>query len=111
MPLSNFPQEVIPFEIQSYKKPKSVKDLRKTHVPFSGAPHKHPFAPGKVILVVDPYSSNTMYYEFNADDISYVEELPSLVNMDEEVVIMARVWVKKISVGVRSIPFIVGDTL
>lgn len=111
MPLSNFPQEVIQFEIQAYKKPKSITNLRKTHVPFSGAPHKHPFASEKVILVVDPYSSNTIYYEFNADDISFVEELPSIANMDGEVVTMARIWVEKRSVGVRSTPFVVEDTM
>lgn len=108
---TTFPHEAIKFEIASYKKPTDVKNLRKTHVPFSGAPHKHPFIPEKVLLVADPYSSNTIYYEFNAEDISFVEELPNIVNIEGEVVTMARIWVKKMSIGVRSTPFIVEDTL
>ena len=78
-------------------------------MPFSGAPLKHPYDSQKVILVIDPYSTNTFYYEFLADDISYVEELPSLVNEDGKTITMVRLWVKKMSVGLRCTPFIVQD--
>jgi len=111
MPLASFPQATIQFEIQAYQRPKDEKRLRDTHVAFSGAPQKHPFSAKKIILVMDPYSTNTFYYEFETKDISYVEELANLVNMDGEVIPMARIWVKKKSLAVRSTPFIVENTM
>lgn len=110
--MSRFPVETGKtnrFEIQAYKKPRDPKAIRDTHVAFSGAPRKHPYDSQKIILVPDPYSTSTFYYEFMTDDISYVEELPSLVDMDGQTVTMARVWVKKMSVGMRCTPFFVED--
>ncbi len=110
MTIERYPQESAKFQIQAYKKPKDIHLLRKTHVSFSGSPQKHPYDSEKVILIADPFSSNTLYYEFNKDDISYVEELPNIVNLDGETITMVRVWVKKMSVGIRCSPFIVEDT-
>jgi len=110
MPITGFLQKAERLEIQAYKRPDDSVELRKTHVPFSGAPLKHPYDSQKVILVIDPYSTNTFYLEFNAGDISYVEDLPNLVNLDGETITMARIWVKKMSVGVRCTPFIVEET-
>ncbi len=110
MPLTHFLQEAKKFEIQSYELPRKSKDLKETHVPFSGSPRKHPYDHDKVILLTDPFSTNTSYFEFKIKDISYVEELPNIVNIDEETVTMVRVWIKKSSVGVRCLPFIVDDT-
>jgi inorganic pyrophosphatase len=98
------------FQIQAYKKPKDIQLLKKTHVSFSGSPNKHPYNSDKVILVIDPFSANNFFYEFNKEDISYVEELPNLVNLDGDTITMVRVWVKKMSVGIRCSPFIVEDT-
>ncbi|OGQ87767.1 MAG: inorganic pyrophosphatase Ppa [Deltaproteobacteria bacterium RIFOXYD12_FULL_56_24] len=110
MPLSNFPQAVISFEIQVYQRPSDENHLRDTHIAFSGSPQKHPANPQKVILVVDPYSDNTFYYEFDSEDISYVEEQANIVTMDGEVIPMARIWVKKKSIAIRSTPFVVENT-
>lgn len=107
--MSNVLQKAEKFEIQAYKRPRDVKSLKNTHVSFSGSPQKHPYDAKKVILVADPYSQNTFYYEFKAADISYVEELPNIVNAEGETVTMARIWVKKKSVGVRFTPFLVED--
>ena len=107
MALKHFPQEIKKFEIQTYERPKNLKNLTKTHVPFSGSPRKHPHDPGKVIVVVDPYSSNTFYYEFKAKDITFVEELPSIVDREGEVITIVRIWVKKMAVGIRCAPFVV----
>jgi hypothetical protein len=106
----NFPQQMKKFEIEACKKPEDLKELRKSHVPFSGAPHKHPYDPKKIILVPDPYSSIPFYYEFRSRDISFAEELPSIVNLDGETVKMARIWIKKMSVGLLCSPFLVEDT-
>ena len=110
MTFESYPQEAVPFQIQAYKKPKNIHMLKNTHVPFSGSPKKHPYDSDRVILVADPFSTNTLFYEFNKDDISYLEELPNLVNLEGETITMVRVWVKKMSVGIRSSPFIVEDT-
>jgi hypothetical protein len=108
--ITDFPQDIKRFEIETYQRPKSLKELRKTHVPFSGSPLKHPYDSKKVVLVVDPFSSNTSYYEFKSKDISYVEELPNIVNLDGETIKMVRIWVKKMSVGILCSPFLVEET-
>ena len=110
MPMTNFPQATVKFEIQTYIKPKNLSALKKTHVAFTGSPQRHPYDSDKVILVVDPYSSNTFYYEFKMDDVAFVEELPNLVNIDGEAISTARIWVKKMSIGVRCSPFVVEET-
>ena len=110
MSFESYPQEALKFQIQAYKKPKDLHVLRKTHVSFSGSPQKHPYDPSKVILIADPFSTSNLYYEFNKDDISYVEELPNLVSLDGSTIAVVRVWVKKMSVAIRCSPFIVEDT-
>jgi inorganic pyrophosphatase len=111
MTFESYPQEALKFQIQAYKKPKDLHVLRKTHVSFSGSPQKHPYDTNKVIIIADPFSTHNLYYEFNKDDISYVEELPSLVNIDGSAIAVVRVWVKKLSVAIRCSPFIVEDTV
>ena len=111
MTFESYPQEALKFQVQAYKKPKDLHVLRKTHVSFSGSPQKHPYDSNKVILIADPFSTNNLYYEFNKDDISYVEELPNLVNPDGSAIAVVRVWVKKLSVAIRCSPFIVEDTV
>jgi inorganic pyrophosphatase len=104
------PKDSEKFEIQAYKRPQNINDLIKTHVPFSGAPQRHPYEPDKVILIPDPFSTHTFYYEFEAGAISYVEELPSLVDIEGKAIAMARIWVEKRSIGMRCSPFVVEDT-
>ena len=105
----SIPKKSDKFEIQAYKRPQNIRDLIKSHVPFSGAPQRHPYESEKVILVPDPFSTHTFYYEFEAEDISFVEELPSLVDIEGKTIAMARIWLKKKSVGVRCSPFVVED--
>ncbi len=98
------------FEIQAFrKKPGDMKELKKTHVPFTGSPRKHPYDRSRVIVVADPYSTNPIYYEFVKDDISFVEELPNIVDAEGEAILMTRVWVKKGSIAVSSSAFLVDD--
>ncbi len=95
------------FEIQAYKKSSQMD--KKNHVPFSGSPRKHPWDPEKIILIVDPFTPNTFYYEFKIKDIGFAEELASMTNIEGESVGMARIWVKKKSVAIQSTPFVVED--
>jgi inorganic pyrophosphatase len=109
MQKTNYPQEAS-FQIQAYRKPKDIRILRLENVSFAGSPRKHPYDPEKIILVADPYSINTFYYEFAKNDIAFVEELPSVVDMDGNTLTMIRMWVRKGSIAVRFTPFIAGDT-
>lgn len=110
MPIRALLEKTEKFEIERYQKPKDSKKLAATHIPFSGSPFKHPHDPEKMVLVVDPYFTSTFYYEFKLTDIAFVEELQNLVNVNGDVFVMARIWVKKMSVAIRCIPFIAGDT-
>jgi len=110
MTITKQPQETVKFEIQTYRQPKDRQALQTTHVAFSGSPQRHPYDREKIILVADPYSTHNFFYEFYKGDIAYVEELPSIVNVDGETVTMVRAWIKKMSIGMRCAPFIVGDT-
>ena len=98
------------FEIQTYKRPKDTATLLRTHIAFSGSPRKKSNDPQKIILLADPFSTNTFYYEFNTKDISYAEELPNLTSPSGGTITMVRIWVKKRSIGIRSFPFMVTDT-
>ena len=104
-----FLQPAEKFEIQSYKRPRNIKEMLKSHVPFTGSPRRHPYDDQKILLVPDPYSTHPHYYEFNSGDITHAEELASLVDARAEAVPMVRLWVKKGSVGLQCLPFVVDD--
>ena len=106
---STFLQMAEKFEIQSYKQPRDVQELLKSHVPFTGSPRRHPYDDHKVILVPDPYSTQTFYYVFDTGDITHAEELASLVDAKANAVPMVRLWVKKNSVALQCSPFVVND--
>ena len=99
------------FEIQAFNKVADRHKLRETHVPYTGAPQRHPYDDGRILLVADPYSPNTFYYEFNKEDITLAEDLPSIVNLENETLTMVRLWVKKGTLAVRCTPFRVANTL
>lgn len=93
------------FEIQAYKKPGNID--KKEYIPFSGSPRKHPHEISRVILIADPFTDNTFYYEFRVKDIAFAEELPNITNLAGESVSMVRIWVTRQSIAIRCTPFIV----
>lgn len=97
------------FELQAYRRPRDSQRLRQDYVAFSGSPRQHPFDSRRIVLIADPFSTQTCCYEFDLNDVAFAEELPSLVNLDGETLSMARIWVKKGSLAVQSTPFIVAD--
>jgi hypothetical protein len=110
MQKTDYPQEAVPFQIQAYRKPKDLSALRHENVSFTGSPRKHPYDPDKIILVADPYSTNTFYYEFEKSAVALVEELSNVVDTEGNTFTMIRLWVRKGSVAVRCTPFITADT-
>ena len=106
MTIKKFLEMAKKFEIETYRK---YPDLIFNYVPFTGSPQKHPYDQDKIILITDPFSTHTSYYEFTIADIEGVEELPSLVTIEGKSVVMVRVWVRKGSIAVRAIPFVVDD--
>jgi len=110
MSITHFLQKAEQFALTTYQRPTDLKNLRKTHVAFSGSPRKHPSDATRIVLVADPFSRNTHYYEFNSEDIAFAEELPNLVTLDQEVITLVRIWVKKQCIGLRCTPFRVDDT-
>ena len=111
MTLTKYLQKAGKFEIQPYRRKVDQHRLAESHIAYSGSPFKHPDNPDKVILLADPFSQNTFYYEFNKEDITLAEDLPSIVNLDDETLTMVRLWVKKGVLAVRCTPFRVANTL
>ncbi len=97
------------FDVQAYRPPADPGRLRATHVPFCGSLFKHPHDEELALLVTDPGGGNTSWLEFRVRDIAYVERLPGMADPDGEVFFALRVWVRKMSVGVRHTPFVVDD--
>ena len=94
-------------ELQKY-----IKNLdrdRNDCCSFYGSPKKHPHEKNRIILVADPFSEHTFYYEFNIKDIMSIEEQANISNMAGESVSMVRLWVKKNSTGLQCTPFVIGS--
>jgi hypothetical protein len=101
--LPNYPLH----EIIQYTGKNKTKDC----IAFTGTPKKHPYDEHRIVLVVDPFSSHTNFFEFNISDIAAVEEIPSLATEEGTNVKMVKVWVKKGSIGMKYELFTVDDTL
>ena len=106
MSIKKFLEKTKKFEIETYKK---FPELLLDHVPFTGSPQKHPYEKEKIILIADPFSTDTFYYEFKIEDIEGAEELPSIVTLEGDTVSMFRLWVRKGRLGLKVIPFIIED--
>ena len=90
------------YDIERYD---SHIDLEKEAVSFVGAPRKHPYDDEKLLLVLDPFSSNTMFYEFQVNDICYVEDVASIGTESGQNLPMVKIWIKKGSLGLQYQPF------
>ncbi len=98
-------QKAEKFEIEKFKTPKDVRSLSRTHVPYTGSPQKHPVDSDRIILLPDPYNEKSPYLEISKNDITHVEKLANIVNLEGETVGMARLWVKKGSIAIQCTPF------
>lgn len=89
----------------------SEENYQQECLAFEGAPKKHPYDQDKLLLITAPFSSQTTFYEFQLKDIRHAENLPSIVTDSGSNLFMARIWIKKGSMGVKYEPFTVEDTL
>ncbi len=105
MSIANFLKLKEKLEIKAFAGPAGPD--KKNHIPYSGSPRKHPYENSRVILIADPFSDVTFFYEFNIEDIVFVEELSSIATLTGESAPMVRVWVKKKSIALRCTPFVV----
>lgn len=93
------------------EKVKQKIDLDKDFIAFTGTPQKHPHDNTKIIIVMNPFSTHTIFYEFSLKDIKHVEELPSVVDMKGHSIKIVKIWVRKGSYGLKYEPFVVADTM
>jgi hypothetical protein len=96
--------------LQKYNAKIDRQELFTRFVSFSGVPRKHPNDSSRILLISDPFSLHTSYYEFIAEDIVYAEEINTVVTPDGKTATMVRIWVRRGSIGVHCTPFQVEDT-
>ena len=85
------------------------KKLEGIAVAFAGSPRGRGDT-DKVLLLADPLSHQSFFYEFRAVDVVYVEEAPNLSLPDGSTISMVRIWVKKGSIALKIEPFSIQDT-
>ncbi|MBU1168623.1 MAG: inorganic pyrophosphatase Ppa [Proteobacteria bacterium] len=107
MPFDYFLKYHEKYDIRIFDDKQDINLLKNTHICFIGSPRKHPEREDKIILVADQFGNHPTYFEFRLKDISYVERLSNEVTLEGDTTITARIWVKKGSVGIRCIPFVV----
>jgi hypothetical protein len=86
-------------------------DLERDCIAFVGAPRKHPYDEEKILLVIDPFSSHTAFYEFLIRDIRHVDKEPNIATDGGENLAMMKLWVGKGTRGVKILPFEVADPI
>lgn len=84
---------------------------KESSVAFVGTLRKHPYDQEKCLLISDPAELEPAIYEFRVADIVAAEELASPVDLAGTSRSLARLWVRRGSVGVRYEPFEVDDPI
>ena len=96
------------YDIIKYDK---TDDFVEKAVSFKGSPRKHPYDNEKLMLIANPFSSDTFFYEFLVKDIIHYDELPSMVTDAGEALPIVRIWVLKGTIGMKYTPFEVDDPI
>ncbi|MEJ2689990.1 MAG: inorganic pyrophosphatase Ppa [Deltaproteobacteria bacterium] len=110
MPISSLLATAPKKELQKFNDKMNRDELSANYISFTGAPRKHPYDPSRLLLVLDPFSQHTSFYDFETGDIAYAEEINTIVTPEGESVTMVRIWVKKGCIGIHCSPFQVADT-
>ncbi len=96
------------YNITKYK---SKMDYANCAVSFTGSARKHPYDQEKLLLISDPFSSHTIFYEFRIQDIVHYEDLPGIATDTGENLLMVKLWINKGSLGLKYEPFEVDDPI
>jgi hypothetical protein len=80
-------------------------------VAFTGTLRKHPYEKEKCILICEEPSAEPAVLEFRKADVLAVEEMPSIVDESGASRSVARLWVRRGSLGLRYEPFEVDEPL
>lgn len=78
-------------------------------VAFRGAPRRHPYDPGKLLLIPSPTESPSSFYEFKSSDIIHAEVLRSITTENGQTLQLYELWIRKGSLGMLMRPFSVDD--
>jgi hypothetical protein len=74
-------------------------------VAFVGTLRKHPYEKEKCVLICEVEGDEPAALEFRKADVLAVEEMPSLVDEEGASRTVARLWVRRGSMGLRYEPF------
>jgi hypothetical protein len=91
------------FDIDIYKD----INLKKSHAPYEGTPKKHPTDKNILILLTNPFSKRSQFYEFSLESIGNIEDLGTITSEEGESAYMVRVWIKRGLTALKTEPFIV----
>jgi len=104
--------------IKAYLEAEALSEIERWHgnprgsgVAFVGTLRKHPYDEDKCLLISNPGESEPAIYEFKVADIVAAEELASPVDPDGTSRNLARLWVRRGSLGVRFEPFEVDEPI
>lgn len=95
------------YQIEPYRG--SIEKLRKIAVMFTGSPRTSN-TKERILLLNDPSSQHSFFYEFRTSDILYAEEASNLSMPDGSTASRVRLWVKKGATALKIEPFHVQDT-
>lgn len=99
--------------VQKLLENKRTNMIQKAEIPkdkfnvFEGTPKKHPVDKNVLVLLINPFDRERMYYEFMMDSIADIEELETVSSESGENACRVRVWVYKGSIAFKTEPFIV----
>jgi len=96
------------YNIMKYK---SKVDYDNCAISFTGSARKHPYDQEKLLLISDPFSSHTVFYEFRIQDIVHYDDLPGIATDSGENLLMVKLWINKGSLGLKYEPFEVDDPI
>ncbi len=96
------------YELAKYDK---RPELKSEAVSFTGALRKHPYDDSKLLLITEPFTSDTEFFEFRIEDIVHYEEKPNIATESGENLFLVQIWVRRGSFGIQYHPFEVSDEL
>ena len=93
-------------ELEKYIDPNRLTDEA---VPYIGQPKQTESEPDKIFIRLNPLSSNGALLEFKTEDVVYAENVKTVSHKDGNAFQIAKVWIRKGSIGIKLEPFAVQD--